>query len=341
MKILITHELFLPDFHGGGEKIVYEMARGLKEKGIEIKVLTTGNPKIKEFKNIRTIRIPINRYLMNFAVPWICKHAKDVDLIQTNNYNACLPSLIAGKLLKKPVVCMVHGMYRDRWIKMRGPILGTISKYMEKLQVDHSFDKIVFYSDFARDEGLRAGIPEKITKIVLPGIEHEKYHVKKKDWFVLFVGRLAKQKGLDDLIEVAKELPDVHFKLVGSGEEEERLKSIAPKNVEFVGFRSGKPLYELYARAAIFCLPSVAETFGLVLLEAMASGCAIVSTIPINYEGIKVDHGNKGQLKNAIQYLIDNKKMALKMGKINRRKAKEYTWNKFTNGLIKIYDEFV
>ena len=107
MKILITHELFPPDIAGGGEIAVYEIVKRLMEKDIEIKVLTTGDPRIKEYDGIPTIRLPINRYLMNLALYSIYKHSKDCDLIHTNNYNACFPSYVAAKLLKKPIVSAV------------------------------------------------------------------------------------------------------------------------------------------------------------------------------------------------------------------------------------------
>ena len=83
------------------------------------------------------------------------------------------------------------------------------------------------------------------------------------------------------MIRTAQELPDIKFMIVGKGREMNRLKSIAPKNVKFLGFVPEKRLIDLYSRALVFCLPSIGETFGFVQLEAMASGCAIVSTIPL------------------------------------------------------------
>jgi len=339
MKVLITHELFLPECYRMGEKVVYEIAKRLKQKNFEIEILTTGNPSIKEFDNIKTFRLPINRYLMNLAMPWIYKHAKDVDLIQTNNYNACFPSFVVGKLLNRPVVCLVHGMYGSKWLKMRGKFLGSLSMLVEKFQIKHNYNKIIFLSDFARNEGLNLGIPRKITKVIKPGIEYKKYKMKKKEPFVLFVGRLAMQKGLDYLIDAAKELPEIKFVMIGTGEQEKRLKSIAPKNVEFLGYVPEKELINLYSRALIFCLPSIGETFGFVQLEAMASGCAIISTIPLNYNGIKVEVGDSKQIISAIKYLIKNPDIALKMGKMNREKAKYYDWGRFINKLIEIYKE--
>lgn len=341
MKVLMTHELFMPDFHGGGEKIVYEITKGLINKGVEVTVLTTGDSSIKSFEGIPTIRLPVNRYLMNFAYPWILKHAKDFDIIQTNNYNACLPSLMAGRKLNKPVFCIVHGMYGDRWYQMRGRVRGYLSKQVEKFQICRDYDRIIFLSDFARDQGLEVGIPRDKTCVIHPGLEFENYKMGDKKPFVLFVGRLAKQKGLEYLIKAARELPDITFKFAGHGEEEVNLKLNAPINVEFLGFVSTEDLYDLYSEALVFCLPSVAETFGVVILEAMASGCAIVSTVsPVEYKGFKVKVGDVEALQTSLKYLIDNPEKAVDLGRENRKIAQAFTWKSFTERLIDVYSKY-
>lgn len=339
MKVLVTHELFPPECFRMGERIAFLVADELRKRGMDVKVVTTGNPKIKRYKGLPTIRLKMSRYMMNIAFPWIMPYAKDVDIIQTNNYNACLSSFIAGKLLDKPVVCLVHGMYGRKWLNMRGPILGRISMWMEKFQINHSYNKIIFMSEHARNEAINIGVPRKITKYIKPGIEFYKYKIKKKEPFVLFVGRLAKQKGLDYLLEAARAIPNVKFIIAGEGEQEKELKSKATDNVKFVGFVSGDRLIDLYSRALIFCLPSIGETLGFVHLEAMASGCAIVSTIPLDYEGITVKPADSKQLKEAIEKLVKNPDMAIRMGKKNREKAKTYRWDSFIDELIKVYEE--
>ena len=341
MKVLMTHELFLPTCHGGGEIAVYEITKRLKERGIDIKVLTTGNQSIKEYKGIRTIRMPINRYLMNFAAPFVCKHAKDVDLIHTNNYNACFSSWLAGKWLNKPVVCWVHEVFNKKWFEMRGPIGGTLSRIVERLQVRHDFDRFLFFGKHMRQSAVRIGIPFEKTIVIRPGLEFKKYKMREKEPYVLFVGSLIKRKGLDYLIQAAKELKDARFLIVGEGAERERLEKMAPDNVQFLGYVSKERLMDLYSRALIFCLPSIGEGFGLVLLEAMASGCAIVSTVPLDYEGMKIGIGGVDALTNSIEYLINNPKVALKMGSGNRKKAKEYSWSDFIDKLVQVYEDVI
>jgi len=278
---------------------------------------------------------------MNFTALQIAKLAKKFDIIQTMNYNAALPAWLASKLTGKPVVCLVTGVYGDRWLQIRGQIFGRFSKLIESLQLNHNFNRIIFLSEFSRRWGLEIGIPKKITDVANPGINHKLFKPKKKEWYVLFMGRFVKQKGVYDLLEAAKLLPEIKFKLVGWGEEEKNLRKFATNNVEFYNytFRSGRPFFDMYARAAVLCQPSIAESFGFTIVEAMASGCAIVSTIDLGYKGIVIKPNDPRGIAKAIRRLFANKEKTLKMGKENVKIAKKYTWDNFTKKLISVYEE--
>jgi glycosyltransferase involved in cell wall biosynthesis len=339
MKVLITHELFMPDFAGGGEKLVYEMAKHLQKRGVEVKILTTGDPKVTEFDGIPTIRLRRNRFLMNFAIPSILFHAKDVDLIQTSNYNACFPSWLAGKLLRKPVFCFAFGLYGKRWLKMRGKILGTLSRIVEKIQLNRSYTKNLFLSNYSRKWGQEIGIPKQRSEVISPGLNIKKYKPGKKSPYVLFSGRFAKQKGVYDVIGTAKLLPKIKFVMMGWGEEEKKLRKLAPKNVKLLNLslKDGKKFFDMYSKASVFFLPSYGETFGFVLVEAMASACPIVSTIPLGYKGFVTKPGDTIEMAKSIAYLMKNKKQASLMGSENVRLAHKYTWDNFTDKLLKLY----
>jgi glycosyltransferase involved in cell wall biosynthesis len=214
----------------------------------------------------------------------------------------------------------------------------------EKIFISRDYDAIIFQNNSALKLGRKIGINAKKVFLLQPGIDWKKFQLKrKKEPFVLFVGSmkmdepLVRLKGIKYLLDAAKELKDINFFVVGGGRALEKLKNISPKNVVFTGPLTGKYLIEIYARAQIFCLPSLSEGFGLSILEAMASGCAIVSTIDIGQRGILVRPKNSDEIVKAIKYFIENKEKALKCGKENRRLAKSFTWNKFFNNLIKIY----
>jgi len=340
MKVLFTADLFPPDIVGGGEVICYNIVKRLVKTGVDVTVLCSGNPKQKSYDGIKTIRIPVHRYLLNFAVPIIYKHAQDADLIHAANYNTSFPSWFVGKVLKKPTVCLIQGAYAFRWHKIKGPIFGRIAEISEKIMFDRSYDKILFLSEFSRQIGVKdLGINKNITDVILPGVDRKKFKPGKKKPFVLFVGRLAKQKGVCQLMEAARILKDVRFVLIGSGEEEKQLKEIAPPNVEFLGFKTHDEIRKWYSEALIFCLPSVGEGFGIVLLEAMASGCAVVSTVPIDYSGIKLNTNNVKEIVAAIRKLLKDKNKTKNLGERNREKSKNYDWDKSAKKLVKIYKQ--
>jgi len=278
---------------------------------------------------------------MNFALFSILKEARDVDLIQTYNYNACFPSWLAGKILRKPVICFAFGLYGKRWLKMRGWFKGTISRIVEKIQLNRSYDKLIFLTPFSLEWAKEIGMSLKKAIIIPPGLDLSNFKPDKKEPYVLFCGKFVMQKGVYDLLKVAESLPEIKFVLMGWGEEEEKMRKLASKNVEFSSLtqKSGKLFFEKYSKAAVFFLPSYGETFGLVLVEAMASGCPIVSTIPLGFEGYVVKSGDIHEMAKRIKHLMENPEMAEKMGEKNIEIAKKYDWELFLDKLEKVYED--
>lgn len=345
MKILVTHEVFPPEFVSGGEKLTLKLVELLKERGHEVKIITSGNPDIKEYNGIKTVRVPINRYLMNFSLPYILKEAKDVDIIQTSSGNMCFSSWLAAKILKKPICCHVHHIFGPYWREVRGPIFGKFFEIIEKFYLNRSYDALIFQNFTSKNIGSKIGIKEEKIHMIQPGIDSQKYEMKiKKEPFVLFVGNFnmdkptSKIKGLRYLLEATKKLPDVNFLIVGGGSEIDKLKMNYQKNIIFTGPLIGKTLIEMYNRALVFCSTSLTEGFGITLLEAMASGCAIVSTIDVGQKGTLIGTKNTQQIVDSIRYFIDNQKEAIRIGNENKKIARKNTWEKFIQDYLKIYE---
>ncbi|MEM7255289.1 MAG: glycosyltransferase family 4 protein [Pseudomonadota bacterium] len=342
MRVLITHSLFPPDFAGGGEYYVLRTAQQLQAQRIDVRVLTTGDPSVTEYGGIETVRLPIHPYRMNLKSRTIEEHARDVDLIHTFNYHAMLPSRQAARRLSKPVVCTVLGFFREAWLEMRGPLAGRAFEKFEQFLATRSYSKLVFLSDYSRDQCLSLGIDPQLAIVNEPGVDLDGFNADHaKENVALFVGKLTPRKGLDELVSSARALPHVHFRIVGWGPEEPRLRRIAPDNVEFLGFLEGQTLRDEFNRAQIFVLPSKAEGLPSVVLEAMAAGCAIVCTLPLDFSGRKVPVGDVGALGEAIGSLWADPAEAAELGRQNRSLAEQFTWDRHARKLIDVYTELV
>ncbi|MEO0281487.1 MAG: glycosyltransferase family 4 protein [candidate division WOR-3 bacterium] len=348
MKILITHEIFPPEAHGGGEKLTHKIARELINKGFNVKIITSGDPKLKEFDGIPTKRIPVNRYLMNLSYPIIKKESKGFDLIHTSSGNMCLPSYLAAKSNKIPICCYVHHIFGDNWIDVHGVFVGRVFHFMEKYFLTRDYDKVIFQNGLSKKIGLNMGIKENKMELIHPGIDFKKYQIKtKREMRVLFVGNLcmnqstSKIKGLDYLLNVTKYFPGVEFCIVGDGEYLNKISSRVGENVKLLGKMNEQELAVLYNSSLILCQPSLAEGFGLSILEAMASGCAIVSTIDIGQVDPIIRPKSIDDLKKALSLYINNRKLAEINGMRNRNIARKFTWKKYIDDLIKIYDNII
>jgi glycosyltransferase involved in cell wall biosynthesis len=133
------------------------------------------------------------------------------------------------------------------------------------------------------------------------------------------MGRFVKKKGFDTYINALSILKTrgVAFKAVlgGTGEEEQNLRKLATEKelgaqLQFTGWVDDRRAF--YTGIDIFCLPSLHEPFGIVLLEAFAHGAPIISTnsegpkdiITPNYDAIIVEKGNAEQLAEALERMI-------------------------------------
>ena len=165
---------------------------------------------------------------------------------------------------------------------------GVGWQMLEKYQIEAPFDYMVFISDYSLRQAREAGMRPRRPLVLYPGVEHGKFQPKQKEDVVLYTGKFETRKGVFEVLEVARALPAVRFSIYGWGPEEAALRRAAPPNVEITSYTVASELPDRAGRARICLLPSKAETFGIALVQCMAAGCAVVSSIPLEFAGRRV-----------------------------------------------------
>ncbi len=172
---------------------------------------------------------------------------------------------------------------------------------------------------------------------------------------IVFVGRLEKRKGVKYLLhayfQVKREIPDSRLIIVGPGTRlrnkyEKWVRKHKLEDVVFIGFVPYQELPRYYQTADVFCAPATSrESFGIVLLEAMAMGKPIVATNIDGYASV-VTHGKEGwlvppkdgrKLAQALISVIRDKKLQQEMGNKGRLKAQEYNWERVAQQVFNFY----
>jgi phosphatidylinositol alpha-mannosyltransferase len=172
---------------------------------------------------------------------------------------------------------------------------------------------------------------------------------------LLFVGRLENRKGLEYLLKayrlIKPDYPDSRLIIVGPGT---RLRHKYEKNVSesglpdviFAGRVDYQDLPRYYRTADIFCAPATGhESFGIVLLEAMATGKPVIASNISGYagvvtdgvEGILVPPKQEVPLAQAISGLMQNKALCRQMGEKGRLKSQDYGWDKISRRVLDCY----
>jgi phosphatidyl-myo-inositol alpha-mannosyltransferase len=173
---------------------------------------------------------------------------------------------------------------------------------------------------------------------------------------ILFVGRLEERKGLTHLLQayhrLRKRKVDARLLVIGSGPKLREYKRFVGlrgiRDVEFLGRVSDAQKVRYFASADIYCAPNTGqESFGIVLLEAMAAGVPIVASdihgfkrvVERNVQGILVEPRNPRALAAALYTLARDPDLRHEMGEAGRSRAPEFSWDRVTERIVDFYYE--
>ena len=176
---------------------------------------------------------------------------------------------------------------------------------------------------------------------------------------IVFMGRLEFRKGLNYLLKafyyVKKEMPETRLIICGPGTRlrkryEQWVKDVRLQDVVFTGMVNFEEQPGYYRTADVFCAPNTShESFGLVLVEAMATGRPVVAT---NIEGFAavITHGKEGllvppmtvrPLADALLKLLQDKQLRLQMGENGLITAQQYDWEGIANRVLAYYSKTI
>lgn len=171
---------------------------------------------------------------------------------------------------------------------------------------------------------------------------------------LLFVGRLEPRKGLEPLVRAFTRLktdrPELRLLVVGDGPERDRCQALLParlrSDVSFLGRVDHDELPRFYASCDIYVAPSLGgESFGIVLLEAMAAARPLVASNIPGYRSVATDGrqgrlvppGDVAALADAIETLLDNDSLRAAMGADGRRTVAAYDWARVASEVADVY----
>jgi alpha-maltose-1-phosphate synthase len=207
-------------------------------------------------------------------------------------------------------------------------------------------DRINVLSSFAKDSFLENGIRKDKIHVTPLSVDTNVFLPKKKlanignSYFkILFVGRIEYLKGVHYLLEAIKKLnlKDVYLSIVGNStpETEHLLYNYKElNNIEFLGQKNKEELVEIYNTHDVLILPSIQESFGLVILEAMSCGVPVIATentgasdiISDGIDGFIIPIRDPDKIAEKIIFLKENKGYLFKM----KQKAREKVLSFYT-----------
>lgn len=377
---------FYPPHPGGIERTSADLCAGLAARNVDVAMLAHAEPGERKTTETRVDNVAITRVacfgqLVYAPIsPTFPLHLKNVlaefrpDLVHVHVPNtSAFWALLSSAAKRIPWVVHWHAdipidsrhaglrfayrVYRP-WelalLRRAAAIVATSPDYADSSDVLRPWRDKVNVIPLGIADRDASGDPQSANRVTWP----------ESSLRVLAVGRLSYFKGFDVLLRAIAKVPEAHLVLIGDGECMSNLRRLAGQlgiesRVEFVGridmTADGKArLDAAYASADIFCLPSTerAESFGIVLLEAMRAGKAILaSAIPgsgVNHvvrdgeTGLMVRPGDPRELADAMCRLRDDAPFRERLGTAGRRRfVDEFTLDSSVDRTLALYREIL
>ncbi|WP_258104786.1 glycosyltransferase family 1 protein [Marinoscillum sp. MHG1-6] len=319
------------------------------------------------------IKLPLYKEYM-FALPFLRKSIeRKLDRFDPHIIHFTTPSLLGvyalryGKKKNIPVITTYHSHfpsyieYYFRYIPFAYNIIFPLIK--KPLWLYPQCDLTLAPSMEMKEFLMENDVEESKIRFWKRGVDRNKFHqrFRREEWkkehgiteekTVLFVSRLVKEKEVFTLAKVYRLFQErnlkVRFVVVGQGPAGQKLKEKMP-NAVFLGKQTGQNLSEAFASCDIFMFPSITETFGNVVLEALSSGLPVVTAqaggpkdiVQDGITGYHVTPKSVEEFYEKISFLLRDGEEYKKFRAHAISYAETQTWANVCEELYKIYEEY-
>ncbi|TKC19192.1 glycosyltransferase family 4 protein [Robertmurraya kyonggiensis] len=371
MKIAIFTDTFTPQVNGVA-RTFQRFVEYLDQNEIQYRLFVPDTKDEDPFTKqiFRFASLPFFLYPeCRLALPNVFHIKKELEQFQPDiihiatPFNMGLTGLYYGKKLNIPIVGSYHTHF-DHYLQYYD--LQFLSKWLWKYMnwFHSSFQKTFVPSYETKHELIRRGFSD--LEIWSRGVNCQIFHPNFSSsrlreeyritapYILSFVGRLAPEKDINVLIKIAQQLPseikeNVHWLIAGDGPLYHELQEQNNENMTFTGYIKGQELAELYAASDLFIFPSKTETFGNVVLEALACGTPAIGAraggvqeiIRHDHTGHLCEPGNVEDFISRIVELLQNPSKRKQMGYEGRKYALSRSWNAIFHDLLTHYEEVI
>ncbi len=347
MNIGLFTDTYFPQINGVGTS-VHTLSEGLRKRGHNVYIFTPFDPRIKEDEK-DVIRMPSMPCFMvkGFRIGLLytpqalnkIAHLK-LDIIHTQTeFSLGMFGRMLARTLNIPTVHTYHTMYVDyvHYVAKGALITPAMAKDFSKIFCNRA-DAVIAPTKKVLDSLIKYGVTKEID-IIPTGINTELFkksnykledtiQLKKEiglnidDPIMLYLGRIAKEKSIDVLInampELLKRIPNLKLVIVGDGPVKKDLENLTEslnltENIIFTGAKPWAEIGKYYQLGDIFVSASTSETQGLTFAEAMAGGLPVIARKDECLENIII-HGKTGllfekpeELPDMVESIIKNK----------------------------------
>lgn len=378
MKLLFITENLFPDVMGGSGRVVQEFGLSLVRLGHDVTILTrrrSGLPAIEEVQGMHVVRYacehPLHMCRTIATCLKKCTPECGFDAVLIEQPLPGLAALLSGQLKHTAVLREFHGPWHEEFrVKIGGARLQTALGIFLRKKIDrftlHHASKIRVLSEYMKEEVLRIDPRLQDKIIVIPGgVNPDRFfpaaskeavraqlHIPADRLLLFTIRNLTPRMGIQNLIpaieKIVKTHPTVLVHIGGSGPQRRPLLRMIEKlgltdHVQLLGRISDEDLKLYYQAADLFVLPTRdLEGFGLVTLEAMASGAAVLATpqggtaeIVRGYEDIFLFRdATEEAMAEKIGELLSQPLQLEKNRQTARKVARHFSWQAQTKRMI-------